>query len=118
MSDFNPLSLFYIASELFGTWFWPLVVIALALLYGVVSGFRHLRRRGLSAGAPLMGGLVVGFIATVLATWWVPQTTHANLSAFASLLDYLAVFAIAVGMGLGVFALVFSILARKRQAKT
>ena len=114
MSDFNPLSLFYIASELFGSWFWPLVVVALLLLYGVVSGFRGLRRRGLSAGSPLLGGLVVGLVATVLATWWVPQSTHAELSAFTSMLDYLMVIALALAIGLGVFALVFSILARRR----
>ena len=114
MSDFNPLSIFYIASEVFGAWFWPLVVVALVLLYGVVSGFRRLRRRGLSVGGPLFGGLLVGLVATVFAAWWVPASTDASVSALGGVIDYLMVIAMALAIGLGAFALVFSILARRR----
>jgi apolipoprotein N-acyltransferase len=117
MSDFNPLSIFYIASEMFGSWFWPLVVVALVLLYGVVSGFRRLRRRGLSAGGPLFGALVVGLVATVLAAWWVPSSTEASISALGGVIDYVMVIAMALAIGLGVFALVFSVMARKRASK-
>lgn len=114
MSDFNPLSIFYIASEVFGAWFWPLVVVALVLLYGVVSGFRRLRRHGLSAGGAMFVALVVGLVATVFAAWWVPASTDASVSALGGFIDYLLVIAMALAIGLGVFALVFSVLARKR----
>ncbi len=114
MSDFNPLSMFYVVFEMFGAWFWLLVVIALALLYGVVSGFRLLRRRGLSVGAPLFGGLVVGLVATVLAALLLPASTSASVSALGGVIDYIMLVVMALVIGLGVFALVFSVLARKR----
>ena len=114
MSDFNPLSMFYIASEIFGTWFWPLVVIALVLLYGVVSGFRRLRQRGLSAGGPLFGALVAGLVVTIFAAWWVPASTDSGFSALGGFIDYALAIGMALAIGLGAFALVFSVLARKR----
>ncbi|OXR50046.1 hypothetical protein PuT2_04570 [Pusillimonas sp. T2] len=116
MSDFNPLSLFYIVSEIFSVWFWPLLIITLLLLWGVVSSFKKLRRRGLSAGGALFAGLLAGFIATVLATWLLPYSSHADLSAFTAFVDFLAVLAMALVAGLGAFALVFTVMARRRIA--
>lgn len=114
MNDFNPVSMFYIAAEMFSSWFWPLVIVAIVLLYGVISGFRVLRRRGLSAGGPLLGGLLAGLVATVLATWFLPYGTHAELSAFGSAIDFVTVVLMALVVGLGIFALVFSVMARRR----
>ena len=60
MSDFNPVSLFHIIWQVLSGWFWPLVIAALVLIYGVTSGFKGLRRRGLRAGPPLFWALVAG----------------------------------------------------------
>ncbi len=114
MSDFNPVSLFHIIWQVLSGWFWPLVIAALVLVYGVASGFKGLRRRGLRAGPPLFWALVAGLLATVIATWLLPYSTHADLSMFRSFIDFLAVVLLALVVGLGVFALVFSIAARKR----
>lgn len=106
--------MFYIAWEILTNWFWPLVVITLVLLYGVASGFKGLRQRGLRAGPPLLWGLLAGFLATIIATWFLPYWTHAELSAFRSIIDFVAVILLSLVVGLGVFALVFSIAARRR----
>ena len=114
MNDFNPVSLFHIMWQVLSGGFWPLVIITLVLIYGVFSGFKGLRRRGLRAGPPLFWALVAGLLATVVATWLLPYSTHGDLSIFRSLIDFLAVVLLALVCGLGVFALVFSIVARKR----
>jgi pilus assembly protein TadC len=114
MSDFNPVSLFHIVWQVLSGWFWPLVIVALVLIYGVYNGFKGLRHRGLRAGPPLFWGLLAGLLVTVVATWFLPYSTHADLSMFRSFIDFLAVVLLALVVGLGVFALVFSIAARKR----
>lgn len=116
MSDFNPISLFYIISEIFSVWLWPLLIVALLLLWGVVSSFKKLRRRGLSAGSALLAGLLAGLVAAVLATWLLPYSSHAELSAFSALIDFLAVMGMALVVGLGAFAFVFTLMARRRIA--
>ena len=46
MSDFDPVTLFFIASESFGAWLWLLLGLAIALLAGIVASALMLRRAG------------------------------------------------------------------------
>ena len=48
MSDFNPVTLFFILSEGMGGWLWLLLGAALLLLCGIVFGLTRLRRAGIN----------------------------------------------------------------------
>jgi hypothetical protein len=113
MNDFNPISLWFIAWETLSAWFWPVIILAALLLIGVSTGFRRLRRRGRSAGKPLALSMLAALSATILGTWAVPYLTHASPSSLTSFLDWLTAFMLALVLGMAVFALVFSLLARR-----
>lgn len=111
MSDLNPLSLFHLAREMLVGWFWPLVILAVLLLAGVWLGFRRLRRRGRSAAGPLMLALLLGLASTAIATLVLPYITHASLSVFGSLIDFIVALGLSSVFGLAVFAAVFAVAA-------
>lgn len=113
MSDFDPVSLFYIALKSLNIWFWPVVVVAVLLLLGVITGFRKLRKYGKSAGRPLFTSLIAGLLATGVGVATLPSLTGASLSDLSGAIDYILVFVMALGVGLAVFALVFSVAARR-----
>lgn len=113
MNDFNPISLWFIAWETLSVWFWPVIIVALLLLLGVVAGFRALRRHGRSAGRPLAGAIIVALAATFVGTWAMPYLTHAAPSSLGSFLDWLTAFLLALAIGMAVFALAFSLMARR-----
>ena len=111
MSDFHPISLFYLAREMLPGWFWPLVILALLLLAGVWLGFRRLRRSGRSPAGPLMVALLLGLASTAIVTLVLPYLTHASLSVFGSLVDFIVALGLSSLFGLGVFAAVFAVAA-------
>ena len=87
MSDFNPVTLFFILSESMGGWLWLLLVAAVLLLGGIAFGLGRLRRAGRPAKRPLMAAAIVGTVATIVFTFLMPAWTLAGIDAFASALD-------------------------------
>lgn len=96
MSDFNPVTLFFILSEAMGGFLWLLLAVGLLLLGGVVFGVSRLRRAGRPAKRPLMAAAIMGTVATAVFTLLMPAWTLTDTGAFASGIDV----AVAVLLGL------------------
>ncbi|MGE4369524.1 MAG: hypothetical protein AB7E12_07575 [Burkholderiaceae bacterium] len=116
MSDFNPVSVFYIAWETLAAWFWPLLVAGVALFIGVMLGLRRLRKARRSATRPVVVALLWGLAATALGTLALPYLTHAPVGVLASLVDFLVAFLLALVLGAAVFAVAFTVAAHRYTA--
>ncbi len=88
MSDFNPVTLYFILSESLGAWLWVLVALAVVRAAGIVVGTMRLRRAGRSAGVPLTMAVLLGAVVAVAATFAVPMWTLAGPDALTGGLDY------------------------------
>ncbi|HRP78334.1 MAG TPA: DUF5368 family protein [Aquamicrobium sp.] len=108
MSDFNPVTLFFILSEGMGGWLWLLLAAGLLLLGGIVFGLSRLRRAGRPAKRPLIAATVMGTVATIVFTILAPRWTLTDTGAFASALDVAAAVMLALVPGVMVAALVFT----------
>ncbi len=117
MSDFNPVTLFFILSEAMGGWLWLLVVLALVLLGGIVYGLARLRRAGRPAKRPLTAAIAVGLVATAIFTLLMPAWTLAGLDAFASALDVAGAILLALVPGAMIAALVFTLASLRCAAR-
>ncbi|WP_022728594.1 DUF5368 family protein [Fodinicurvata sediminis] len=119
MSEFDPVSLFFILYESFGSWFWPAVILALLFLAGIIVGFVLLRRKGQPFGRPILIALALGAVTTFVATLLAPAWTHADLGALGSIVDILAAVALALVPGavaaILAFLLVAVLSARRRR---
>lgn len=111
MSDFNPVTLFFILSESMGIWLWALVALALLLLAGIAAGIVKLRRAGRPTRRALLAGLLAGLATVVVFTFLVPVWTLTGPGAFSAPVDILfaALFALVPGGVVG--SAVFAILA-------
>lgn len=118
MSDFNPVTLFFILSEAMGGWLWLVVGLALVLLGGVAYGLARLRRAGRPAKRPLMAATVVGLAATAIFTLLMPAWTLADLGAFASALDVAMAVLLALVPGVMIAALVFTLASLRCASRT
>ncbi|MBX3521008.1 MAG: hypothetical protein KF835_13430 [Xanthobacteraceae bacterium] len=92
MSDFNPVSLFYILYESFGVWLWILLTLAVLLLAGVFASARKRLRVGGSLKRPFIAAFVVCGVVAALMTFVVPYWTLASPSALSAGIDYLFAF--------------------------
>ncbi len=117
MSDFNPVTLFFIAWETFGVWLLAPVVLGLVLLAGVVTGIGKLRRVGRPARRPLRAALAMGTLATVIFTLLVPKWTLAGIDALAGPVDWLFAVLIALVPSVLIAMAVFSVASRKCAAR-
>ncbi len=108
MSDFNPVTLFFILSEALGGFLWLLAVVALLLLGGIAFGLSRLRRAGRPAKRPLMAATIVGLVATTIFTLLMPTWTLAGIDAFASALDVAGAALLALIPGAMIAALAFT----------
>jgi hypothetical protein len=108
MSDFNPVTLFFILSEALGGFLWLLIVVALVLLGGIAFGLSRLRRAGRPARRPLMAATIVGLVATTIFTLLMPAWTLSGVDAFASALDVAGAALLALIPGAMIAALVFT----------
>ena len=108
MSDFNPVTLFFILSESLGSFLWLLLGAAALLLCGIVFGLIRLRRAGRPAKRPLMAAAIVGTVATIVFTFLMPAWTLAGIDAFASALDVAIAVLLALIPGIMIAALVFT----------
>lgn len=117
MSDFNPITLFFILYESLGSWLWLLLGLAAVLLAGIVSGFVKLRRAGRSASRPILAAIVAGLITAAALTPVVPVWTLADPSALSAPVDYAIAFVFALVPGAVVASLVFMLSARRRASR-
>jgi len=117
MSDFNPVTLFFILSESVGVWLWVLVALAFILLAGIVSGGVKLRKAGRPARRPLTAAIVAGLIVTAIFAFLVPVWTLAGPEALAASVDYAAAILLALVPGASAGALVFFLAASKCAAR-
>jgi len=113
MSDFNLVSLYFIAQASLGIWFWPLVVVMILLILGTLSGWRALRRAQRSAKRPLIASLLIWLAGTIVVTLALPWWTGAALSSYNSVLDIFLGVVIAAAVSFTLAMLVFSLAARK-----
>jgi hypothetical protein len=113
MSDFDPVTLFFIAYESLGALLWVLLGLAAVLLAGIVISAVTLRRAGRPATRPIVAALVVGAVATAAATFAVPGWTLAGPGALATAIDYgfAALFALVPGAIVG--AVIFMLAANR-----
>lgn len=117
MSDFNLVSLYFIAQASLGIWFWPLVVVMILLVLGVLSGWRALRRARRSAKRPLTASLLIWLVATIAVTLALPWWTGASIASYNSVLDVFLAVVMAAAVSFTLAMLVFSLAARKCAAK-
>ncbi len=113
MSDFDPVTIFYILYESMGMWLWVLTGLALVLLLGVISGFMKLRRAGRPASRSLVAAVVAGLFAAAAVTFAVPIWTLADPSALSAPVDYVVAFLFALVPGAIIASLVFMLAARR-----
>lgn len=112
MSDFNPVTLFFILYESLGPWLWVLLGLAIVLLAGIVSSFLRLRRSGGSASRSMLGAIIAGLITAAALTFVVPIWTLADPSALNGPIDYAVAFIFALVPGVLIGSLVFILSAR------
>ncbi len=113
MSDFDPVTLYFIVHESFGVWLWLLLGLAVILLIGIAGGVLKLRRAGRPATRPVMAALIVGAIATLAAMFAVPGWTLAGPGALGAAIDYVSAVLFALVPGAIVGALVFMLAASR-----
>ncbi len=107
MDDINPIVLTAILQESLGSWFWPIAVVALVLLAGVVLGFAKLVRARRSPMRPILAGLVATLVTAAAVAFLVPGWSLAELSALSGAVDYATAFALGLAPGAMVGAAVF-----------
>lgn len=113
MSDFNPLTLYHILLEVMGAWLWLLMLLALVLFSGVVSGILKLRRASRPVRRPLIMALAVGVISALVLTFLVPSWTLAGADALTGALDYLFAFLLALAPAAMIGSAVFFLAATR-----
>jgi len=116
MSDFDPVTLFFIVHESLGAWLWLLLGMALALLVGLVTSARGLRRAGQPMARPALLAVIVGLVVAVAATFATPLWTLADFGALDAAVDYVVAFLFALIPGAAAAAVVFVIAARQRSS--
>lgn len=113
MSDFNPVSLFFILYESMGVWLWLLLGLALVLLVGIVMSVLRLYRAGRPMTRPIVAAVIVGLIVAMAATFTVPVWTLADIGVLDAAVDYAFAFLFALVPGAIVAALIFMLAARR-----
>lgn len=113
MSDFNPVTLYFILHEAMGAWLWLLAALAVALLAGIVFGFRRLRNASRSAKRPLLMALAVGLATALAFTFIVPIWSLAGPGALGTPVDYAFAFLFALVPGGIVGSAVFFLAAMR-----
>lgn len=109
MQDFNPIALFAILYETLGFWLWILLVVAVLLLLGIISGVMRMRATMAPWRRPLLVMLAALVVMTAVAFMLVPGWTGAAPGSLRGVIDYLAVLALALIPGAIVAALAFTL---------
>lgn len=111
MSDFHPVTLFFILFESLGIWLWALIALALLLLAGMTAGVVRLRRAQRPASRALKAALLAGLAATVVFAFLVPVWTLAGPGALGAPVDVLFAVLLAFVPGGMIGAAVFAMMA-------
>ncbi|MEO1199580.1 MAG: DUF5368 family protein [Pseudomonadota bacterium] len=101
MSDFNPITMFAITSEMFGIWLWLLIVLGLVAIALHIGGWVSSKR--LTAGNFRIS-VVAGLVVAIVAALMLPGLTQSSLGLLNGMADVigLVLFAAAIGFGLAV----------------
>ncbi len=99
MKDFHPISLFAIAQEFLGIWLYA--GIAAAVLVVVLYGVVFYRGYALS-GTPLWISRAVGIAGAIAAMGLALPLTQASFAHLLAAIDYLLLFAIGLGVFVGI----------------
>ena len=113
MSDFDPVSLFFILYESMGVWLWLLFGLALVLPVGIVMRALKLYRAGQSMRRPAIMALTIGLIVAVAVTFAVPAWTLTDIGALGATVDYAFALLFALVPGTFIAALAFVLAARR-----
>ncbi len=116
MSDFSPVTMFFILYESLGVWLWLLLGLALVLLTGTVASALKLRRVGAVMKRPLIAAAIIGVAVAVATTFVVPNWTLTDTGALSAPVDYIVAFLFALVPGAIVAALIFIIVASRYKA--
>jgi hypothetical protein len=94
MKDFSLVSIFAIAHDMFGPWFWPAViagvVIAIAFLVALI------RQRGFR-GAAARRAILIGVLGAIAAMAVAPFTTQASFANLHGAVDLVTLALIGLG---------------------
>jgi hypothetical protein len=94
MKDFSLVSVFAIAHDMFGPWFWPAVIagaaIALAFLVALI------RQRGFR-GAAARRAILIGVLGAIAAMAVAPFTTQASFANLHGVVDLVTLAMIGIG---------------------
>ncbi len=118
MSDFNPITLYFILYESMGNWLWALIALSLVLLVGIVVGSTKLRKALKPARRPLTAAIVAGSAVTAIFTFLIPVWTLAGPGALVAPVDYAAAILLALVPGTSAGAFVFFLAASKCAARS
>lgn len=118
MSDFNPITLFFILYESMGNWLWALIALSLVLLVGIVVSSTKLRKALKPAKRPLAAAIVAGLAVTAIFTFLIPVWTLAGPGALVAPVDYAAAILLALVPGTSAGAFVFFLAASKCAARS
>ncbi|MDT3683670.1 MAG: hypothetical protein RO009_01325 [Pseudorhodoplanes sp.] len=113
MSDFNPITLFFILYESVGLWLWLLLGLSLVLFIGIVMSALKLYRADRPMKRPILAALIAGLIVAVAATFAAPSWTLADVGALSAVVDYAFAFLFGLVPGVIVAALLFMVAARR-----
>lgn len=111
MSDFDPVTVFFILYESMGIWLWLLLCLAVVFLVGIVVSALRLYRSGAPMRRPLVAALIVGIIVAATATFAVPVWTLADVGALSAGVDYAFAFLFALVPGAVAAALAYVLAA-------
>lgn len=113
MSDFHPVALYFIASETLGLWFWPLIVLTLLIVLGIIVGAVRLRLAERPARGSVRFALGSGLIVTAIAWYLVPIWSLADRGSYNGVLDVVASIMVALIPGVLAGGAVFWLAARR-----
>jgi hypothetical protein len=113
MKDFTLVSLFAIAHEMAGPWFWPAVIAAAAIAIAFLVAL--VRRRGFR-GAAARRALGIGIVVAMLTVAAAPFATQASFANIHGAVDVAALVLIGLGTLLATTAAAYAAFGLARPA--
>jgi hypothetical protein len=94
MKDFSLVSIFAIAHDMFGPWFWPAVIAGAVIVVAFLVAL--IRRRGFR-GAAARRAILIGLLGAVAAVAAAPFATQASFANLHGAVDLVTLALIGIG---------------------